>query len=106
MPQAWSLWKEELPMTLLDETLVGSCNDSDVLKCITVGLLCVQEDPGDRPDMSKVVFMLSNETETLPIPKQPAFVTRKRFYGSTSSSSTKPETLSKNEITFSVEDGR
>lgn len=90
----------------MDETLVGSCNDSEVLKCITVGLLCVQEDPSDRPDMSKVVFMLSSETETLPNPKQPAFVTRKHFYGTTSFSSTKPETLSKNDITFSEEDGR
>ncbi|KAL8088120.1 hypothetical protein AgCh_038043 [Apium graveolens] len=103
---AWNLWKEEKPLTLLDETLVGSCNESEVLKCIIVGLLCVQEDPNDRPDMSKVVFMLSSETETLPNPKQPAFVTRKRFYGTTSSSSTKPETLSNNEITFSEEDGR
>ncbi|KAL8088119.1 hypothetical protein AgCh_038042 [Apium graveolens] len=103
---AWNLWKEEKPMTLLDEMLVGSCNNSEVLKCITVGLLCVQDDPNDRPDMSKVVFMLSGETETLPNPKEPAFVTRKRFYGTASSSSTKPETLSKNEITFSEEDGR
>lgn len=92
-------------MTLLDEMLVGSCNNSEVLKCIIVGLLCVQDDPNDRPDMSKVVFMLSGETETLPNPKEPAFVIRKRYYVTTSSS-TKAETLSKNEITFSEEDGR
>ncbi|XP_074357336.1 G-type lectin S-receptor-like serine/threonine-protein kinase At4g03230 isoform X2 [Apium graveolens] len=103
---AWNLWKEEKPMTLLDETLVGSCNNSEVLKCITIGLLCVQEDPNDRPDMSKVVFMLSGETETLPNPKQPAFVTRKHFSGTTSSSSTKPEMLTENEITFTEADGR
>ena len=105
MPQTWNLWKEEKPLALLDETLVGSCNDSEVVKCITVGLLCVQEDPNDRPDMSKVVFMLSGEIETLPNPKQPAFITRNRFEGTTSSS-TKLETESRNEITFSIEDGR
>lgn len=93
-------------MALLDEPVVGSCNDSEVLKCIVVGLLCVQEDPNDRPNMSKVVFMLSSETETLPNPNKPAFVTRNRFSGTTSSSSTKPETRSENEITLSEVDGR
>ncbi|KAK1393269.1 putative LRR receptor-like serine/threonine-protein kinase [Heracleum sosnowskyi] len=102
---AWALWKEEKPMALLDEKLVGSCSDSEVLKCIMVGLLCVQEDPNDRPSMSKVVYMLSSETETLPNPKQPAFVTRNRISGTTSSS-TKPETQSENEITLSQVDGR
>ncbi|KAL8126728.1 hypothetical protein AgCh_013851 [Apium graveolens] len=103
---AWTLWKEEKPMALLDETLVGSCSDNEVLKCIMVGLLCVQEDPNDRPSMSKVVYMLSSETETIPNPKQPAFVTRNRISGTTSSSSNKPETQSKNEITLSEVDGR
>lgn len=85
---------------------MGACNEMEILKCIAVGLLCVQEDPDDRPNMSKVVTMLSSETETFPNPKQPAFFTRKRFHGTTSSSSTKPETQSRNEITFSEEDGR
>ncbi|KAL8088117.1 hypothetical protein AgCh_038040 [Apium graveolens] len=103
---AWSLWKEEKAMTLLDETLVGSCDESEVLKCIIIGLLCVQEDPNDRPNMSKVVFMLSSETQTLPNPNRPAFVTRNRFSGTTSSSSTKPESRSENEITLSEVDCR
>lgn len=38
-----------------------------------VGLLCVQRAPEDRPTMSNVVFMLSNEGLTLPEPKHPGF---------------------------------
>lgn len=62
-------------MELIDP-LIGDCLVArDVMKCIHIGLLCVQEDPADRPNMSSIVFMLGNETATLPSPKQPAFPT-------------------------------
>ena len=55
-------------------------NDSfdphEVLRCIQIGLLCVQEDAMDRPTMLAVLLMLSCET-TLPSPKQPAFIFRR-----------------------------
>ncbi|GJS54434.1 G-type lectin S-receptor-like serine/threonine-protein kinase [Tanacetum coccineum] len=37
------------PLELMDQIPIASCNSSEVLKCITVGLLCVQGDPDDRP---------------------------------------------------------
>ncbi|XP_060669829.1 G-type lectin S-receptor-like serine/threonine-protein kinase At1g11330 [Ziziphus jujuba] len=40
-----------------------------------VGLLCVQENAEDRPNMSDVVLMLSSERECLSEPKQPAYST-------------------------------
>ncbi|KAF8414024.1 hypothetical protein HHK36_002023 [Tetracentron sinense] len=101
----WKLWKEEKVTDLMDQSLCESCNRGEVLKCIIVGLLCVQEDANDRPTMSKVVFMLGSETATLPTPKQPAFVV-KRSLSNTASSSTRPETQSNNEITVTVEEGR
>ena len=45
----------------------------EILRCIHVGLLCVQERAMDRPTMSEVVSMFNNETMILPSPKQPAF---------------------------------
>ncbi|KAK5792044.1 hypothetical protein PVK06_033158 [Gossypium arboreum] len=46
----------------------------EVLKCIHIGLLCVHEDPADRPTMSSVIFMLaSDSTITLLCPSEPAF---------------------------------
>ncbi|XP_059661971.1 G-type lectin S-receptor-like serine/threonine-protein kinase At4g03230 [Cornus florida] len=103
---AWRLWREDKTLDLMDQTLVESCNRSEVLKCIIVGLLCVQEDPGDRPTMSNVLFMLGSEIATLPNPKQPAFVARRKFTTTPSSSSSKPETLTNNELTATLEEGR
>ena len=40
---------------------------------INVALLCVQEKAADRPTMSEVVSMLSNEFVNIPSPQQPAF---------------------------------
>lgn len=44
-----------------------------VVKCIQVGLLCIEEHAADRPTMSSVVSMLASESCALPLPKQPGF---------------------------------
>ncbi|XP_056851195.1 G-type lectin S-receptor-like serine/threonine-protein kinase At4g03230 isoform X2 [Raphanus sativus] len=105
---AWELWKEERGLELLDGALQETCETEEFLKCLNVGLLCVQEDPNDRPTMSSVVFMLgsSDAATTLPDPKQPAFVLRRFPSSSKGSSSSKPETCSQNELTITLEDGR
>ncbi|TYJ12960.1 hypothetical protein E1A91_A10G017900v1 [Gossypium mustelinum] len=71
---AWKLWSKGEGMELIDQVLVPSCVASEVLKCIHIGLLCVHEDPADRPTMSSVIFMLaSDSTITLLCPSEPAF---------------------------------
>ncbi|OMO64902.1 hypothetical protein COLO4_31715 [Corchorus olitorius] len=70
---AWKLWSQGQGMELIDEHIVESCVATEVLKCIHIGLLCVQEDPADRPSMSQVIVMLASETITLPRPSEPAF---------------------------------
>ncbi|GKV19318.1 hypothetical protein SLEP1_g29598 [Rubroshorea leprosula] len=70
---AWKLWSKGQGMELIDPLLLQSCVASEVLKCIHIGLLCVQEDPADRPTMSSVIVMLASETITLPKPTEPAF---------------------------------
>ncbi|XVF57948.1 hypothetical protein PTKIN_Ptkin07bG0023300 [Pterospermum kingtungense] len=97
---AWRLWQEGKALDLMDETLRSSCNESELLRCVHVGLLCVQEDPSDRPTMSNVVVLLGSETVSLPIPKQPAFLTR-RTVSTTASTSSKAETNT--EITATLE---
>ncbi|XP_022720840.1 cysteine-rich receptor-like protein kinase 10 [Durio zibethinus] len=44
-----------------------------VIRCIQIGLLCVQEDPVDRPTMTTIVLMLNSYSVTLSLPNQPAF---------------------------------
>ncbi|KAL6277224.1 hypothetical protein ACE6H2_020825 [Prunus campanulata] len=71
----WQLWREDRALEIVDSSL-ESYHSDEVMRCIQVGLLCVQEDSEDRPTMSAVVFMLSGEA-SLPSPQQPAFVFRK-----------------------------
>jgi hypothetical protein len=100
--QAWKLWIEDKPIKLVDELVGDLCNISDVLRHIHVGLLCVQQRPEDRPNMSFVVQMLSNES-LLPKPKQPSFFIDS-YEGDCSSS--KYGTCSTNEITTTVFEAR
>ena len=46
---------------------------NEVLKCIHIGLLCVQESAAERPTMSEIVGMLSSYIVTSPAPSPPAF---------------------------------
>ncbi|KAL1198565.1 G-type lectin S-receptor-like serine/threonine-protein kinase [Cardamine amara subsp. amara] len=41
------------------------------MRCVHIALLCVQDHPKDRPTISQIVYMLSNDN--IPIPKQPTF---------------------------------
>ncbi|KAK2994926.1 hypothetical protein RJ640_004480 [Escallonia rubra] len=70
---AWLLWTQGKALKLMDTCLRDTYVESQVLRFIQVGLLCVQKLPKDRPTMSSVVFMLGNEGVTLPQPMQPGF---------------------------------
>ncbi|XP_024633494.1 cysteine-rich receptor-like protein kinase 10 isoform X3 [Medicago truncatula] len=95
---SWNLWCEDKSLELLDPILKNTYTTNEVIKCIHIGLLCVQEDAVDRPTMSNVVVMLASDTMTLPNPNHPAFsVGRKVVEGeSTSKASNDP---SVNEVT-------
>ncbi|XP_064956639.1 G-type lectin S-receptor-like serine/threonine-protein kinase At1g11330 [Musa acuminata AAA Group] len=69
---AWTLWKENRVVELIDPSLGDSWSQEEVMRCIKLGLLCVQELPVDRPTMSVVVAVLNGDIN-LPEPKQVAF---------------------------------
>ncbi|KAL5056464.1 hypothetical protein RYX36_037146 [Vicia faba] len=83
---AWTLWREEKLQDLIDSSLCDTYDAYQFIRCSQIGLLCVQDEPEDRPHMSNVVTMLDNETTILPIPKQPTFFTRKNLSNTASSS--------------------
>ncbi|XP_022720560.1 cysteine-rich receptor-like protein kinase 10 isoform X2 [Durio zibethinus] len=97
---AWKLWSKGQGMKLIDPLLVKSCVATEVLKCIHIGLLCVQEDPADRPKMSSVIVMLANETIRLPLPAEPAFSVGRVVEEPTQSTSN-DKVCSVNEVTIS-----
>jgi hypothetical protein len=74
--QVWELWREDRALDIVDSSINESFVFHEVMRCIQIGLLCVQEDAMDRPTMLSVLLMLSSET-TLPSPKQPAFIFRR-----------------------------
>jgi hypothetical protein len=69
----WTLWTEEKALDIVDPALNKSYPPAMVLRCIQIGLLCVQENAMNRPSMLEVVFMLCNESPLCP-PKKPAFL--------------------------------
>ena len=75
------------------------------LKYVNIGLLCVQESAADRPTMSDVVAMLSNESTALPYPKEPAFLNMKSVMKAKTDNS-RAETCSVNDATASIMEGR
>ncbi|KAL6992677.1 non-specific serine,threonine protein kinase [Sarracenia purpurea var. burkii] len=73
---AWKLWIEEKVFELVDEQMQDySISTSEVVKCIQVGLLCVQKRPEDRPTMAYVLSALESESVMMAQPKQPGFYT-------------------------------
>ncbi|XP_057451259.1 G-type lectin S-receptor-like serine/threonine-protein kinase At4g27290 isoform X3 [Lotus japonicus] len=70
--QAWTLWKEGIASELIDSNIGDSYVVSEVLRCMHVSLLCVQQNPNDRPTMTSAMLMLESEME-LEEPKEPGF---------------------------------
>ncbi|KAF9614553.1 hypothetical protein IFM89_019300 [Coptis chinensis] len=69
----WRQWQEGNALELIDPTLTECYSRNEVMRCIHIGLLCVQEDVARRPTMASVVLMLNSYSVTIPIPTAPAF---------------------------------
>ncbi|KAL2331779.1 hypothetical protein Fmac_019360 [Flemingia macrophylla] len=88
---AWKLWTENKLLDLMEPSFRESCNENQFIRCAVIGLLCIQDEPSDRPTMSNILTLLDSETTSMPLPTQPTFFMSKHLSSSTSSSS-KPET--------------
>ncbi|CAN4103416.1 unnamed protein product [Withania somnifera] len=102
----WKLWMKDRALDIMDQAIVNLHEEKEVIKCINVALLCVQEDPGDRPTMSNVVLMLGGESMTLPRPNQPHFISRRNASSTCSSSSKLYNTFNKELLITHEEEGQ
>lgn len=92
-------------MELMDALMEKPIPESEVLRCIQVSLLCVQQHPEDRPPIASVLLMLDSENSSLPQPKQPGFYTERSITETDPSSSGKtPYTAT--ELTITMLQGR
>ncbi|XP_031247796.1 cysteine-rich receptor-like protein kinase 19 [Pistacia vera] len=70
---AYELWKDGKGTDFMDPSLDDMNSSCKLIKCLQIALLCVQENPNDRPSMLEVFSMLKNETFEVMSPKKPAF---------------------------------
>ncbi|KAK4588032.1 hypothetical protein RGQ29_019142 [Quercus rubra] len=104
--RAWHLWNEEKAMELIDPSIQDSCSRDEVLRCIHLGMLCVQDSASQRPTMSSVVLMLESEGATLPLPRQPTFTSMRESSIDTESYVESQDIVSSNNLTVTMICGR
>ncbi|KAF4350856.1 hypothetical protein F8388_008038 [Cannabis sativa] len=68
----WRHWREGNATKIIDPVMRGR-RGSEIMRCIHIGLLCVQTNLVDRPTMNNIVLMLNSNSVSLPVPSQPAF---------------------------------
>ncbi|XP_061994499.1 G-type lectin S-receptor-like serine/threonine-protein kinase At1g61500 isoform X1 [Rosa rugosa] len=100
---AWNLWNEDKGLELVDEIFGDSYSSSEVLKCMHIGLLCVQDNAMDRPTVADIALMLSSEKNG-PQPKLPVFTIQNSAYHPQPHS--KNTHSSKNEASITMIEGR
>ncbi|KAL8130191.1 hypothetical protein V2J09_019346 [Rumex salicifolius] len=71
---AWRSWTNGKALDIVDPMIAASGSQSEMTRCIHLGLLCVQESVENRPTMSSVIRMLSGQSIDLPVPSHPAYI--------------------------------
>ncbi|BAT89392.1 hypothetical protein LR48_Vigan08g030300 [Vigna angularis] len=97
---SWTLWKAGKAIDFIASNMkTSSCVMSEVLRCLHVGLLCVQQYPDDRPTMKSVILMLESHI-ALAEPKEPGFLSRNVLPKDLGSNMN--DTSSTNEVTITL----
>ncbi|MED6128946.1 hypothetical protein PIB30_103004 [Stylosanthes scabra] len=76
--KVWEKWTENKALSILEQKIENYV-EIEVIKCIQVGLLCVQENPDVRPPMITVISYLDNHLIEMPSPQEPAFIMHRRI---------------------------
>ncbi|KAG6416530.1 hypothetical protein SASPL_123962 [Salvia splendens] len=103
--QVWNFWNEDNISALIDTRISSLSYRAEVIRCIHIGLLCVQQFARDRPSASAVLSMLSSEISQLPQPKIPAFAIKSN-HSDAGTSSSQLSRSSNNNVTLTAVDGR
>lgn len=89
MKQAWQMWNEERVAELIDPLIGSSSKIDQVIRCVHIALLCVQDRVSDRPEIDSVIRMMDNET-SLPMPRQPTFIVERSLSETESTTEHRP----------------
>jgi hypothetical protein len=100
-----SVWREGNALALLDEAVTGKDSEpEEVLRCVQVGLLCVQERPEERPHMATVFLMLGNHGAVMPQPRHPGYCSDRGSASTDGECSS--STCTVNNVTVTIVEGR
>ncbi|XP_056687381.1 cysteine-rich receptor-like protein kinase 17 [Spinacia oleracea] len=96
---AWKCWLEGKTSELIDPTLRDSCSNEEVMKCVNLGLMCVQEDVTRRPAMETIAHILnssfsSSSSSSSSSSKAPSMPQPPAFLYSSSSTTTRSTNIS------------
>ncbi|XP_020873341.1 cysteine-rich receptor-like protein kinase 17 isoform X1 [Arabidopsis lyrata subsp. lyrata] len=100
----WKLWENKSLHELIDPVIKEDCKSDEVIRYIHIGLLCVQENPADRPTMSTIHQVLTTSSITLPVPQPPGFFFRNGPGSNPSSQGLVPGQSSSKSFTSSVDE--
>ncbi|KAK4258881.1 hypothetical protein QN277_005280 [Acacia crassicarpa] len=89
---AWRNWREGTATKIVDPAITGGSRD-EIMRCIHIGLLCVQDDVADRPTMASVEVMLNSYSATFPLPSQPSYMNSRSWSGEYTSGATRSNEL-------------
>lgn len=103
---AWKSWINANVIPVIDPQIYEPRFHDDILRCIHIGLLCVQELAKDRPTMASVMSMIQSKTMDIPPLGQPAFILRQTVSHAAKQTSNIDKLCSINELTVSNFDGR
>lgn len=98
---AWQMWKDKRWNEFSDQSFGDECKPGDMMKYLTLALMCVQVKAIDRPTMSNVVTMLNSDEISIPEPRQPAY-----SYIRADVSVNVNVSCSRNDVTLTTVDGR
>ena len=92
-------WSEGTISNLIDPTLSDSPT-TEILRCIHIVLLCVQENVDDRPNMASISLMMNSNYVALPLPTQPASFMRSNVILATSLQQDTDSYITNNEVSI------
>ncbi|KAB2601056.1 cysteine-rich receptor-like protein kinase 10 [Pyrus ussuriensis x Pyrus communis] len=69
---AWRNWKADTVSNIIDPVIATGLG-TEIMRCIHIGLLCVQENVASRPTMASIVSMLNSHSVTVSLPSRPAY---------------------------------
>ncbi|KAG4142365.1 hypothetical protein ERO13_D06G125000v2 [Gossypium hirsutum] len=96
LTHVWRNWSEGTALEVVDPIL-RDCSRIEIMRCIHLGLLCVQDNIAYRPTMASVVLMLSSYSTSLLVPSRPAFFMHSTMETETKSQSSSLSNQSKQE---------